>query len=36
MDVVFCANRVVSVGGDGDFEELAVQTTALAEDRFGR
>jgi cyclic 2,3-diphosphoglycerate synthetase len=36
MDVVFCANRVVSVGGDDDFEEVAVQTAALAEDRFGR
>ncbi|TMK83505.1 MAG: 2,3-diphosphoglycerate synthetase [Actinobacteria bacterium] len=34
MDVVFCANRVVSVGGDGDFRELAVQTAALAENRF--
>ena len=34
MDVVFCANRVVSVGGDGPFDDLAAQTAAAAEERF--
>jgi cyclic 2,3-diphosphoglycerate synthetase len=35
MEVVFCANHVVSVGGDGDFDGLATATAALATDRFG-
>jgi cyclic 2,3-diphosphoglycerate synthetase len=34
MEVVFCDNRVVSVGGDGTFEELALSTTDLAVRRF--
>ncbi|HEX2042907.1 MAG TPA: hypothetical protein VHF24_09755 [Acidimicrobiales bacterium] len=36
MEVVFCDNRVVSVGGDGTFEELAMSTTDLAVRRFQR
>jgi cyclic 2,3-diphosphoglycerate synthase len=35
MEVVFCGNQVVSVGGDGDFDELAVATAGLAIERFG-
>jgi predicted GTPase len=35
MEVVFCANEVVSVGGDGDFDELVLATGALATGRFG-
>jgi len=34
MDVVFCDNRVVTVGGDGSFEDLALRTAALAEERY--
>ena len=34
MDVVFCENRVVSIGGDATFEELALATTDLARRRF--
>ena len=30
MEVVFCDNRVVTVGGDGPFEELATEVTDLA------
>jgi cyclic 2,3-diphosphoglycerate synthetase len=33
MEVVFCENRVVTVGGDGPFEELVLQVTDLAERR---
>jgi cyclic 2,3-diphosphoglycerate synthetase len=33
MDVVFCRNDVVTVGGDGDFDELARTTVRLAADR---
>jgi cyclic 2,3-diphosphoglycerate synthetase len=36
MHVVFCANRVESVGGDGDFDELAAATAARAVERFER
>jgi cyclic 2,3-diphosphoglycerate synthetase len=35
MDVVFCANEVISVGGDGSFEGLATATAARATERFG-
>jgi len=35
MDVVFCDNRVVSVGGDGSFEEAGTWLANLAEGRFG-
>ena len=34
MEVVFCDNRVVSVGGDGPFEELALSTVQHAIERF--
>jgi cyclic 2,3-diphosphoglycerate synthetase len=34
MEVVFCDNRVVSVGGDGPFEELALNTVQRAVERF--
>jgi cyclic 2,3-diphosphoglycerate synthetase len=36
MDVVFCDNRVVSVGGDDTFEGLVLKTATLAEKRFAR
>ncbi len=36
MEVVFCDNRVVSVGGDGSFDEIATAVADLAEDRFNR
>ena len=36
MDVVFCDNRVVTMGGDGTFEDLVLQTATLAEERFAR
>jgi cyclic 2,3-diphosphoglycerate synthetase len=36
MDVVFCDNRVVTVGGDGSFEEMASQVAARAGERFAR
>jgi len=35
MRVVFCATDVHSVGGDGDFDELATATASLALERFG-
>jgi cyclic 2,3-diphosphoglycerate synthetase len=34
MEVVFCDNRVVSVGGDGPFEDLALNTVQHAIERF--
>ena len=34
MEVVFCDNRVVSVGGDGPFDELALALAATAIQRF--
>lgn len=34
MDVVFCDNRVVTTGGDGTFEDLALETASLAEERY--
>jgi cyclic 2,3-diphosphoglycerate synthetase len=34
MDVVFCDNRVVTVGGDDTFEGLVLKTADLAEKRF--
>jgi cyclic 2,3-diphosphoglycerate synthetase len=34
MEVVFCDNRVVPVGGDGPFEELALTTVDRARKRF--
>jgi cyclic 2,3-diphosphoglycerate synthetase len=33
LEVVFCDNRVVSLGGDGSFDELALATTDLAVER---
>jgi cyclic 2,3-diphosphoglycerate synthetase len=33
MDVVFCDNQVVTVGGDGTFEELSLHVTELARQR---
>jgi cyclic 2,3-diphosphoglycerate synthetase len=36
MDVVFCDNRVVTIGGDGTFEDLALRTADLAEERYNR
>ena len=34
MEVVFCDNRVVSIGGDGSFDELALATADLAVERY--
>jgi cyclic 2,3-diphosphoglycerate synthetase len=34
MEVTFCDNRVVSTGGDGTFEELALAVTDTAIERF--
>jgi len=34
LDVVFCDNRVVTVGGDGPFEEMVRRTATLAEERY--
>ena len=34
MEVVFCDNRVVSVGGDGTFEEAGTALADLAVRRF--
>jgi predicted GTPase len=34
MDVVFCDNRVVTIGGDGTFEDLALRVADLAEERY--
>jgi len=36
MDVVFCDNRVVTVGGDGSFEALVLHVATLAEKRFAQ
>ena len=36
MEVTFCDNRVVSTGGDGTFDELALTTADLAIGRFGQ
>jgi predicted GTPase len=36
MDVVFCDNRVVSMGGDGTFEALVLKAATLAQRRFAR
>ena len=35
MDVVFCDNRVVTVARDRSFEDAALQTAGLAEERHG-
>jgi len=34
MEIVFCDNRVVSVGGDGTFDDLALSTADLAVERY--
>ena len=34
IDVVFCDNRVVTVGGDGEFEEMVAAVAGLAARRF--
>ena len=34
MEVVFCDNRVVPIGGDGTFDELALATADVAVQRF--
>ncbi|MEA2703855.1 MAG: cyclic 2,3-diphosphoglycerate synthase [Actinomycetota bacterium] len=34
MRITFCDNRVVSTGGDGTFDDLALRTADLAVDRF--
>jgi cyclic 2,3-diphosphoglycerate synthetase len=34
IEVVFCDNRVVSIGGDGSFDELAPATADLAVERY--
>jgi len=34
IQVVFCDNRVETLGGDGTFEDLALATVELARDRF--
>ena len=34
LDVVFCDNRVVTTGGDGTFEGLALETATVAEERY--
>jgi cyclic 2,3-diphosphoglycerate synthetase len=34
IDVVFCDNRVVTVGGDGEFEEMVTALADLATSRF--
>jgi cyclic 2,3-diphosphoglycerate synthase len=36
LEVVFCDNRVVSLGGDGSFDELALATADLAVERHQR
>ncbi|MDQ6724959.1 MAG: hypothetical protein M3066_02115, partial [Actinomycetota bacterium] len=33
-DVVFCDNRVVTVGGDGSFEDMGRRMATLAEERY--
>jgi len=35
-DVIFCANEVSTVGGDGNFDDLALATAGLAVQRFRR
>ena len=34
MRITFCDNRVVSIGGDGSFDDLALSTAGLAVERF--
>jgi hypothetical protein len=34
--VVFCDNRLVAVGGDGLFDDLALEVADLAEERFSQ
>jgi cyclic 2,3-diphosphoglycerate synthetase len=34
MEITFCDNRVVSVGGDGTFDDLALGLADLAVERF--
>ena len=34
LEVVFCDNRVVSIGGDGGFDELALASAGQAVERF--
>jgi len=34
LDVVFCDNRVVTIGGDATFEKLVQQAADVAEERF--
>ena len=36
VDVIFCDNRVVTIGGDGTFEQLVQQAADEAEKRFAR
>ncbi|HUR18324.1 MAG TPA: hypothetical protein VMZ51_05225 [Acidimicrobiales bacterium] len=36
IEVVFCDNRVETLGGDGTFDELSLATADLAADRFRR
>jgi cyclic 2,3-diphosphoglycerate synthetase len=36
LDVVYCDNRVVALGGDPTFDELGLATTDMAIDRFRR
>ena len=36
LEIVFCDNRVVSVGGDGTFDELALASADAAIERFSR
>jgi cyclic 2,3-diphosphoglycerate synthetase len=34
MEITFCDNRVVSTGGDGTFDDLALKVTDLAVERY--
>jgi cyclic 2,3-diphosphoglycerate synthetase len=34
LEITFCDNRVVSIGGDGTFDELALGVADLASERF--
>ena len=34
MEITFCDNRVVSTGGDGTFDDLALGIADLAIERF--
>ena len=36
LEVVFCDNRVVTVDGDGTFENLVLEAAILAEERFAQ